>query len=580
MRIHLSTSIALILLAHSALPIHGDEIEVLDAFRVEETNLARRLQYCEVSGFQILSVFTPEQTRKIASAIQKQDAILSLIVPRILRAPADRLPDTIFMDEQEPLSSNPRLERGIIRISRNVSTDGPGVVGMSIGAMRGKAGPITGFRSPPSNFISTDEYDLQSSDHRTFYRNIWGIDNEYHRFQLEENTALSNFFPHSSLVLGRVPRWPDWLEEQIGRLGIQGLFADCQFGPSEIRISPPQIAVPPPVSLTVESAFADDQLRRQTFIPLFMWWALIDGNSERVVSFWHFAEEASRSPPNGAMFGRCFGKEQWSQFINFWTIHWSKSSRSNIPSRRFYTSKMPIFKEPIVRNATRAESVRIRSEYEWRMGRELSAGNHAPLMAAECIEQAGRRLRYTYADGERDPQFLAVLALFECDAGTPAIAKQRILEAAATGVHRPQIYLELARIRLAEARATLNQSGERLPIEAIAGVLRALDIARKQHPALLGGFYLRADTWSACGQLPNKAELDIFREALEMFPRDSLLALKVASLFARVGLTKETGMIAQQGLLWTGEDFNLRNEITKLKDDALSHGAENQRPGP
>jgi hypothetical protein len=270
------------------------------------------------------------------------------------------------------------------------------------------------------------------------------------------------------------------------------------------------------------------------------------------------------------MFADCFGPAGWKQLQKYWDDHRPTSgstlSGELFASQTFLPPTKPLILEPQVHVATRAEAVRIRSEYEWRIAREFGVAD--PELARQCLDQAGRRLHKAYNEGERDPRFLAVLALYECDAGAPTAARQYVDEAAATRVVRPSLYYEQARFRYAEERAKLAAPDGKLDAEQTRRVLEPLETARAQKPALDEVYQLTTEIWARSAVPPTPEALAVLAEGVKLFPRDPVLAYKAGLVHVRAGASREAAAIAAQGLRFAPVGSDLQSRLQKLQDAA------------
>lgn len=101
-----------------------------------------------------------------------------------------------------------------------------------------------------------------------------------------------------------------------------------------------------------------------------------------------------------------------------------------------------------LRLATDGEIARIKGDWE-RL--EINyVRQRYPDLATKYIEQARRTLLRAYDRNDRDPRLLAVLGLCEVDAGNDAGARDYLETAARLEIVRPRVWLELARLRLAD----------------------------------------------------------------------------------------------------------------------------------
>jgi hypothetical protein len=595
----------------SARVVATEEIQQLAPVVVEETKPPRPYLYVEVPGFEILSVFPMEQTKAIAEALQRQRASLSLVIPVEFQAPAG-MPEAMIFDERAPADlerfSDLMLDvaKAVARESHRPFNDGnrdplAGIdaeeaqrklsemrrgipilrgatysanreaIRESLAVVRGETGLLNLGASSSGMNVRTAH--APAPDRALTFVNVHGI--EWWRTSQfsagQDEPELRGVFPITGLVAGRRPRFPSWFERQlVGDADGAGMFFARFFTPIELRVMAKPAAVKLLPGLTVEEAFAEhfrpeDAVLHRDLAQVFMTWALLDEKPARAAAFWKFVDRATRAPVTSAMFAECFGPEGWSEFVRYCAKH-SLLRGGTLEERFFRLKKPPVVTAPVIHPATRAESVRIRSEYEWRIGREFGAA--VPELAAQCFNQAGRRLRKAYADGERDPQFLATLALFEADAGKAAEAPALLEAAAATHVVRPWLYTVLARTRFVAARAKLASPTAKFAPDQAHAILEPLLIARGQRPVLPEIYHLAAEVWARSAEAPGPVELAALAEGVAMFPGDAALASKVAVLHLQAGARREAAAIVAQGLVWRDLDPAVRARLEKLQQAA------------
>jgi hypothetical protein len=296
------------------------------------------------------------------------------------------------------------------------------------------------------------------------------------------------------------------------------------------------------------------------------------GNDGRRDVFWRFADVAGCEPVTEELLARHFGPGAWDAVLKRWSRQAVNQTGARGPQLlgTYWPQQQPTFPEVNVRPATRAELVRVKGEYEWRIAREFAAA--APEIARQCLDQAGRRLRQAYIDGERDPRFLAVLALYETDAGDPATARRLIDEAAATGVVRPRLYFQQARNRFLHEKAKLATPTTLFGPETVRALLEPLEVARRQRPALNEVYQAMVEVWLRCSAAPPPAEFEKLREGMRLFPRDTALVYNVALLQARGGLNSLAEEMVAQALRLTAEDAPLRAPLVKLQSALRAAG--------
>jgi hypothetical protein len=152
-----------------------------------------------------------------------------------------------------------------------------------------------------------------------------------------------------------------------------------------------------------------------------------------------------------------------------------------------------------------------------------------------------------YIRGERDPRLLAALGLNEKLAGNDERAR-KFLEAASTAkADRARAYLELARLRFAEARNKPKGADSKLDDDQVAGVLAPLFTARKTPPPMADVYTLIAEVWSASAMAPQPEHFDVVLEGVRIFPRNTTLVMAATLLAAKRGFPERAGELARLG---------------------------------
>jgi hypothetical protein len=250
-------------------------------------------------------------------------------------------------------------------------------------------------------------------------------------------------------------------------------------------------------------------------------------------AFWKFLDRATGEPVTEDMFRECFGfgyLEMRSRLISY-----LPKAVDEIP--RVQVGPAPEFDLPKPRIATEAEIARMVGDWERIKGVSLKTKN--PVLSRQYLEEAGRTLMRAYAKGNRDPQFLGVLGLYEHAVGADSQARD-FLEAAARGpIVRPSVYLTLAQLRFIEFKARPDGPDGRLGTRQIPEVLGPLSAARAQVPAMTATYRLIADAWAHSAAKPSREDLAVLDEGVRLFPPDSALADTASGLYAQWGYARE-----------------------------------------
>ncbi len=248
--------------------------------------------------------------------------------------------------------------------------------------------------------------------------------------------------------------------------------------------------------------------------------------------FIKFLGRINREAPTEEMFKECLGLDYkkmalelrgYIGFTDYKAMQYTAKKGQELPNPPSVT----------LRDATESEAGRI-------VGEVLRLGGHGP--------EAHLALIAPYVRGERDPQLLAALGLDEILSGESARAK-KFLEAAATArVERPRAYLELARLRFDEARATPGSPVEKLSAAQVKRALEPLLVARQQKPPMAQVYALIAEIWTRSEKGPTKEEFNVVVEGVQTFPRNTALVLQATLLAASHQFSKEAYFLASHGV--------------------------------
>lgn len=261
-------------------------------------------------------------------------------------------------------------------------------------------------------------------------------------------------------------------------------------------------------------------------------------NGRYLPAFTQFIQRLDREPASEALFQECFKKsykdmlQELRGYISFtdhkYTIFKLK------PGGR------PLGGEPVtLREATQSEVGRIKGDAQQLAGR---------------TEGALFTYRVAYARGERDPALLASLGQAEAGAGQTERAHTLLETAAKSGLSRPSAHVELARLRLAAAKAKPAGSAGRLDDAQLATVLDPLFKARQLPPALPQTHETIAEAWLAGATPPKPEQLAVLVEGLRLFPSDNPQFYRLAELYLRLGDHANAARVARAGLRLAPDD--------------------------
>ncbi len=245
-----------------------------------------------------------------------------------------------------------------------------------------------------------------------------------------------------------------------------------------------------------------------------------------------YVYKLAEQEPTEELFKECF-KKTYKQFATELRGYIDFTASKKIEFRAKKGQSLPEPPAVALRAAPDADVGRIKGEV-------LRLGGHGV--------DAHNTLIAPYVRGERDARLLAALGLDEVLAGDDARAR-KFLEAAAGGkVERARAYLELARLRLVEARTKLKASETGLDPDQMSHVLTPLFTARSQPPPLAGVYSLIAETWSLSAAPPQAEHLAVVVEGVKLFPRDTALLMQATLLAAKRGFPAEAKALAERGV--------------------------------
>lgn len=202
----------------------------------------------------------------------------------------------------------------------------------------------------------------------------------------------------------------------------------------------------------------------------------------------------------------------------------------------------------------------------------------------DALRLAGQRARghaeyrAAYIRGEREPRLLAALGLAELEAGRADRARKLLEAAVREPLDRPTPYVELARLRLAEAQAAPGGDGGDLAAGQVRRVLDLLLQARVLRPPLPDTYGLAAAAWTAAEVPASREDLRLLDEGMTLFPRFTELLLSAVDLNVRAGSAEHAVEIAIYGEQ-VARDPEARARFTALRE-SLSDAAAGRRTAP
>ena len=264
----------------------------------------------------------------------------------------------------------------------------------------------------------------------------------------------------------------------------------------------------------------------------FVHYCLYGLNKKNQQAFIRYVYRLNDEEPTEALFKECFGKT-YNQFATELRGHIGFTAGKKIEFRAKKGQEIPEPPAVALKPGSDADVGRIKGEVLRLGGNGTAARNH--LVAP-------------YVRGERDPRLLAALGLDEKLAGQDARARKFLEAAAAAQVQRARAYLELARLRLDEARASQKDGKGQLSVEQVGAVLTPLFTARQQPPPMAEVYSLIAETWSVSAMPPQEEHLAVVLEGVVRFPRDMPLLMQATLLAAKRGFFERAKELAGRGV--------------------------------
>ena len=264
----------------------------------------------------------------------------------------------------------------------------------------------------------------------------------------------------------------------------------------------------------------------------FVHWGLYGDQGKHQKAFITFLRRLDREPATEALFQECFKQSYqdmlftirgYVEFTNYKTAGVQAGKGEKLPTP-------PPFE---LREATEGEVGRIKGD---------------ALRLAGHVAAARTAMTTPYIRGERDPQLLAAIGLLERAANDDGRARKFLEAAAQAKAARPRAYLELAKMRFAEAASKPAETQARFSAEQTVAVLTPLFTARTQTPPLAEVYELIAEAWARSIITPGTDHLGVLDEGVRFFPRTTALVYATAVQKVRVGLVADARSLIALGL--------------------------------
>ena len=267
-------------------------------------------------------------------------------------------------------------------------------------------------------------------------------------------------------------------------------------------------------------------------------------------AFAQFLQRLAREPVSEAMFKECF-KMSYKQML----LEIRSYCDMTVYETKIFQSKkggpdILVPPEPLAfRDATQSEIGRIKGETLLLAGRDKAA--RAELIAP-------------YMRGERDPALLASLGLYENTYGEAPRARKFLEAAVADKTPRAEAYLELARLRFADAAAKPAGAEGKFSPAQTAAIVSLLETGRRLPPHQPALYELLGETWMRSAATANRDQAISLIDGARIFPGRLKLAYQAALVCASAGLLEPAHSLVDHGLKYA-PDAAARARFEALK---------------
>ena len=480
--------------------------------------------YGRIPGFEVLSNASEKSTKRLVGDFQRFFLALSLVWPGVQQKTA--VPTSLIIcgrggkfdafiptGQQRPNRAMASLtlraaEQSAIVIDfqtkvLNLSTSEGATAAASTAAAAGEDGVSLGGSDPG----------LQVDAYRQLYR-------EYIRFLLggveprgpawfEEGVAqifMAMEVTNTTIIVGKVEN-PNTISAEQGALNDAGISGTA---PAEDRDFNAALAKRRLLGMDALFAVAHDAPEANNVLGgtwakqayAFVHWGLYGDQGKHQKAFITFLRRLDREPATEALFKECF-KQSYQDML--------------------FT----------IRGYVEFTNYKIKGD---------------ALRLAGHVAAARTAMTTPYIRGERDPQLLAAIGLLERAANDDGRARKFLEAAAQAKAARPRAYLELAKMRFAEAASKPAETQARFSAEQTVAVLTPLFTARTQTPPLAEVYELIAEAWARSIITPGTDHLGVLDEGVRFFPRTTALVYATAVQKVRVGLVADARSLIALGL--------------------------------
>jgi hypothetical protein len=510
--------------------------------------------YGRIPGFEVLSNASEKSTKRLVGDFQRFFLALSLVWPGVQQKTA--VPTSLIIcgrggkfdafiptGQQRPNRAMASLtlraaEQSAIVIDfqtkvLNLSTSEGATAAASTAAAAGEDGVSLGGGDPG----------FQVDAYRQLYR-------EYIRFLLggveprgpawfEEGVAqifMAMEVTNTTIIVGKVEN-PNTISAEQGALNDAGISGTA---PAEDRDFNAALAkrrllgMDALFAVTHDAPEANNALggtwAKQAYA--FVHWGLYGDQGKHQKAFITFLRRLDREPATEALFKECFKQSYQDMLFTIrGYVEFTNYKIAGVQAGK--GEKLPTPPPFELREATEGEVGRIKGD---------------ALRLAGHVAAARTAMTTPYIRGERDAQLLAAIGLLERAANDDGRARKFLEAAAQAKAARPRAYLELAKMRFAEAAAKPAETQARFSAEQTVAVLTPLFTARTQTPPLAEVYELIAEAWARSIITPGTDHLGVLDEGVRFFPRTTALVYATAAQKVRAGLVADARSLIDLGL--------------------------------
>lgn len=553
-------SMAGLLAVGHAQDVSGDkpiELSPYTVTDVRELPPPETWQYASVPGFEVLSAASAAKTAHLTRSFQRFCAALEFVWPDVQRRTPEPISFIVCNSARQFALFKPESADAapVTQITRVLTKNGRVAIIVDVGTLHTD--------DPNREPAVVELSDVGSSEsgsrligdayrqlYREYVHHLMASAEPRAPAWFEEGLAqifMSMEIMDKSVVVGKLDDSGDSRSADGSRMAAQDLDFNAlltrgKLMPMEEMLSMPHDA--PEMRSAMASLWG-----KQCYA--FVHWGLYGNNRKNQKAFVTFIARLAKRPLSEELFKETFKMSYRDMLLTLrGYAQATDHAIAGVDAER--GTKLPFPPPVTVRPATEAEIGRIKGEAI------LLAGN---------LPAARGAMMTSFLRGERDPELLASIGLLEKSAGDETKAERFIAAAAQGKTSRPQVYLEIARRRFAEAEASPAGGPGRFSPQQITAILTPLFTARGQQPRLAEVYRLIADTWAKSAVVPEPDHLTVLNEGVLAFPRNAPLVYAVAVQKARAGLTADVAKLVEHGMKISAQDPEMKARFVALQKD-------------